>query len=235
MTDISDQPIPQTLRICQQNLKKSPTAQSAFISSLGPGHVDIKGNEVVDRRAKEAAKATRTDNDSLPKQFTHFLASASKLRQSLQEHIKELFKGRWANSPRHDKQRRIDPSLPSPKFMKLTANLPRRSSSLLIQLRTGVVPLQSFLHKIGKTDSPLCPSCKKEKETVRHFILSCPAFNKQRESLRAELGRPAASLQTLLSNKRALKPLFKFLHQTGRFIDSFRKLQSLAKRAPYKD
>lgn len=186
-----------------------------------PGHKGIRGNELVDRHAKKAAMKRSLDNDTLPARLTLFHHSSSKLRQEHRERIKTLLRLRWEQSPRFPKASKIDPTLPSSSFIKLTINLPRKITSILTQLRTGHVPLQAYLHRVGRADSPTCPLCGEDRETVFHLIHRCSAHTKAREVLRAELGRPAFTLTQLLTNKRALKPLFKYLRKTDRFSDSY--------------
>ena len=51
-------------------------------------------------------------------------------------------------SPQCACMQRIDKSMPSNKYLKLTEGLTRRQASWLIQLRTGHAPLQAHLHRI---------------------------------------------------------------------------------------
>ena len=37
-----------------------------------------------------------------------------------------------------------------------------------------MLPLNDFLFKIKKIDSPLCTFCHFSEETIRHFFISCP-------------------------------------------------------------
>ena len=51
------------------------------------------------------------------------------------------------------------------------------------QLRTGHSPLlASYLHRIGRQQSPLCPHCGGDDETAQHLLLSCPAHTQARTS-----------------------------------------------------
>ena len=41
----------------------------------------------------------------------------------------------------------------------------------------GICPVQTYLHRIGKAPSPLCPHCScRENETFTHFTSVCPKF-----------------------------------------------------------
>ncbi|KAJ7690991.1 hypothetical protein B0H17DRAFT_935466, partial [Mycena rosella] len=61
--------------------------------------------------------------------------------------------------------------VPSGKFRKLTAPLPRKHSSLLFQLRTHHAPLAHHLHSLKKSPSPTCPCCGMIDEIVDHYLL----------------------------------------------------------------
>ncbi|THU94581.1 hypothetical protein K435DRAFT_591497, partial [Dendrothele bispora CBS 962.96] len=60
-------------------------------------------------------------------------------------------------------------------FKKLIADLPRKHTTILVQLCTGHIPLKRHLHRICRADTPICPCCRRHPETVQHFLLPCPA------------------------------------------------------------
>ena len=96
-------------------------------------------------------------------------AAHQEFNQKLKNKVIEL----WKESPRYDRLAQIDPNLKYIAFAKLTHNLHHKRASLLFQLRAGHVPLNAYLHKIQKVDSPICPSCQQFSETVMHYILHC--------------------------------------------------------------
>jgi len=147
--------------------------------------------------------------------------SVSKVRQTILAGLKASARSVWQKSPRHKKLHQLDASMPSKKYGQLVAALPRRHASLLIQLRTGHAPLQQHLFRIDRADSNVCPACMFAKESVRHYILECPAYQRPRALLERELGRTAHSLKYLLSTAGAVKPLFRYIHATGRFSATF--------------
>src|SRR6266481_7875701 len=77
--------------------------------------------------------------------------------------------------------------------------------------------LQKYLHRISKAESPACPLCELDEETVHHYLFDCPAHSHARFSLAQTLGRKSKSLSYVLSHKKATKPLLKFIQETGRF------------------
>ena len=58
-------------------------------------------------------------------------------------------------------------------------------------------------------------------ETVKHFLLDCPANTRIRQETLGVLGMEARLIQTLLSHPLALKPLMKYIGRTGRFRDEY--------------
>ncbi|KAE9383953.1 hypothetical protein BT96DRAFT_770724, partial [Gymnopus androsaceus JB14] len=91
----------------------------------------------------------------------------------------------------------------------------------LVHLRTGHCYLYTHLHRIGKINLPDCPACKREPETVHHYLLQCPAHRGARARLRAEIGAKNMFMEKLLNDRDSLKPLFQFINNTGRFRNTF--------------
>lgn len=193
-----------------------------------PGHSGNKGNKAVDEEAKQAAKGETSDDKVLPARYRSrrsLPASKSAVKQAFYAKLKVRGKAAFEKSPRYAKISRIDNSLPSNKYRKLIKTLPRKHASILTQLRTGHAPLKHHLHRIKCADSPICPSCEMEPETTAHFLIFCPAHEKHRRPLRYEFKRDAKNLAVLLNSRDALKPLFRFIHQTGRFHEAFGGLE----------
>ncbi|KAF8584210.1 hypothetical protein K439DRAFT_1346665, partial [Ramaria rubella] len=89
----------------------------------------------------------------------------------------------------------------------------------LLQLRTGHIPLNQHLHRIGKSTTPKCPHCPFQNETVHKFPMLCPSYAAQRYQMEKKLGRGAKSIHNLLSHPNAFPPLFTFIKNTNRFVD----------------
>ncbi|KAG2125441.1 hypothetical protein DEU56DRAFT_688728, partial [Suillus clintonianus] len=128
-----------------------------------PGHKGVDGNELADKAAKEAAEGKR--NSSMRERLPTYLQneelpdSVSALTQWHQDEINKKWSTMWKKSPRHARASIIDPSMPSNKFIKLIATLPKRQASIYTQLRTRHAPLNQHLHRIGKSITPNCPTC----------------------------------------------------------------------------
>ncbi|KZV89061.1 hypothetical protein EXIGLDRAFT_722000 [Exidia glandulosa HHB12029] len=89
--------------------------------------------------------------------------------------------------------------------------------SALVQLRIGHAPLNKHLNRINCTESAACDACSAPSESVRHFVLECPAYAEQRWSMRLRLRRDAQSLSKLLYTEPGLNAIAKFITTTGRF------------------
>jgi len=109
--------------------------------------------------------------------------------------------------------------MPSNKYGALTAKLSRDQSSVIVQLRTGHVPLNIYLHRILKTDQPVCLHCKTGDETVHHYLFECLKWGHEWWLLGQSLRRASKSLASLLGSKWGVKEVLKLMGRTGRFRD----------------
>ncbi|KZT28198.1 hypothetical protein NEOLEDRAFT_1045762, partial [Neolentinus lepideus HHB14362 ss-1] len=98
---------------------------------------------------------------------------------------------------------------------KAVSGLRRPQASLIMQLRSGHVPLNAYLNRIGATTSQYCDHCPGIPEDVHHFVLQCSKYDQQRFNLRLKLGRTASDLSALLTTE--VKSLLTYVHQTRRF------------------
>jgi ribonuclease HI len=189
-----------------------------------PGHIGIAGNEAADELAKAAADGPENlpPLDDLPPELHEPTPrSAAAITQAFNKRTKARAAKRWQQSKQHARVSLIDKKLPSNSYLKLVKGLTWRQTSLLIRLRTGHAPLNRHLWAIEVADSPGCSSCGRgEEETVRHFLLSCPAHECARIVLRNKIGaRSASNIPALLTERKFLRPLFTFVDSTGRFRD----------------
>ncbi|KAL7280763.1 hypothetical protein ACG7TL_005707 [Trametes sanguinea] len=190
-----------------------------------PGHDGVPGNEAADEAAKEAAGGRSSASAELPRALRKPLPlSVSRARQNFKKHLNERAAQRWRTSTRGTRMAEVDPSLPSKKFDELLAALPRRHANLLLQLRVGHIPLQTYFTRIGKTADATCPTCHEEPESVAHYLLRCPTYDLHRAVHFLPLGFSGRNLRTLLNSQDALRPLFKFINATGRLRRVFGEL-----------
>ena len=113
-----------------------------------PGHSGVEGNETADREAKKASEGSQSNSTKrrLPKYLRggKLLQSPPALLALQKKSTQAKWTELWKKSPRYTRINAIDPSMPSNGFIKLTDGLPKRSTSLLIQLRThhaAVLPM----------------------------------------------------------------------------------------------
>ena len=192
-----------------------------------PGHMGIEGNELADLDAKKAAAQDASPPHALPTSLrTPLPTSSSASKREHIETIKREAAAYLAQSKRYPRLHALDATAPSARFRKLTAKLSRRQASLLVQLRTGHIPLNHHLARIGATETPTCPACHEREETVHHYLMVCPAYATQRRALRDVLSRDAHSISQLLAHPKAMKPLFRYISATGGLRPTFGDLST---------
>lgn len=183
-----------------------------------PGHEGVVGNEWADEEAKKASQGESSSEERLPAFLREDLpASKSAVKQAYAEKIKRQVAKLFAKSPRYTKANRIDRHMPSSHFRKIAVHLSRSAASLLVQLRMGHVPLNQYLYRFKRAESPLCPMCNGEEETVSHWLHHCPAYEGHRAAIRQALGDMANSTSRLLSDPKAIPHLVGYINATRRF------------------
>ena len=116
----------------------------------------------------------------------------------------------------------IEQCSPSKKWMRLVQNLLRKQASIIMQLRTGHIGLNKYLHRINRSDTPNCPNCDAHTdETIHHFLFECESYRRERFTLHRKLRRQSLDLSFLLSHPSATLPLLKYVHATGRLKQTF--------------
>ena len=125
----------------------------------------------------------------------------------------------WSTSPRHAKFEKLDPSLPSHKFIKLISNtkISRADTSKIFQLRSGHVPLNAYLFRSKRKESEQCPACGVQRETPQHFLLECPAYAYERWKLGPKKGELETKFTEILASKKKTTALAHYIQATGRF------------------
>ena len=192
-----------------------------------PAHVNVEGNERADQEAKKAARGdtnVRTMSYIPPilrRCIPYNPVSIFKTKRHLE--TKKAMRT-WLQSKRHRRLQETTGNTMPGSYQKLTKDLHRIHTSLLIQLRTGHAPLQYHLHRIRAADSPICPSCEQHNETVRHFLLHCHTYEPQRQRLFYAIGPDARDLQRLLSTRKHLPALFDFIRASRRFQQTFERI-----------
>jgi len=190
-----------------------------------PGHEGIDGKECADEEAKRAAQGEPSATKDLPSFLRRkpLPISISATRQLLKKEMKQRWQDEWKTSPRYDRMKQIDGSLPSDDFLHIIDQLRRNQASILIQLRTGHIPLNTMLHRINRSDTPDCPHCRNGiRETLLHYLLECPHYAGARRLLQARLTRRnSSSIPFLLDNRRGIPHLLRYVSDTNRLKATF--------------
>ena len=190
-------------------------------------HSEVKGNEAADRLAKAASQGHSTRREDLPHLLRSQLpVSISAVKQEFQAQLNRKWAKMWSETPRKDKFSRIDPNFPFNQFRKKLFKLTRNQASLIMQLRTGHIPLNFYLHRIGKIDTDKCTKCLEGPanlqitETINHYLFECQAYDEARQVLTTEIGRRQLSLSKIMKSTDNLKSLVTFINRSGRFKDN---------------
>ena len=137
--------------------------------------------------------------------------SKSVVQQEYHRKIKKAAMKFWSCLPRFDQMALIDPDFSHNKFTKLTHSISCNQASILFQLQSGHIPLNMYLHRINKADSPICQGCQHYKELVFHYIMRCKTYTVVRQAMFNAAGRDARKLGKLLSTVELIPHLFQFI------------------------
>jgi ribonuclease HI len=184
-----------------------------------PGHIGIAGNERADEEAKRAAQHDDSSSQAaIPKALRGDLPwSRSAIRQDYYIELRAAARQTWERSPRFARIAPYDDKILKGSYVALAGKLPRSFAVLLLQLRTGHVPLAKHLHRINKAESPICPCCRQADETVAHYLLHCSAHREARRELVSAAGRDATVITKLLGSAKLYPLLFCYIARTERF------------------
>jgi hypothetical protein len=199
--------------------KTNGTANYSLTLRWTAGHVNIEGNELADQEAKLAAEGTTSAASSLPKILRKPLKhNKSAAKQAHKKKLKVAWRKDWNKSPRAQRTKPFDSTLPSPKFVKLISDpkISRKGASWLFQLRTGHFPLNEYLFRFKRAESTKCPACGHPSETPQHFLLDCPTYAHERWPLIARKGREGRKYANIIGKPANAITLINFIHATGR-------------------
>ena len=168
------------------------------------GHSAEDGNEKVDAEAREAARGHTSQARKLPGYLTGSLLpmSISARQQEFDVVMKKRWRRDWEASLWHARISGIDSNMPSNRFRKLLSGLNRTQISILVQLRTGHIPLNKHLFCINKVESPMCPMCRQGEELVHHYLFKCMTWRHKRWHMGKELGSSASAADCMLEHTR---------------------------------
>ncbi|KAF8966739.1 hypothetical protein BDZ97DRAFT_1657193, partial [Flammula alnicola] len=130
------------------------------------------------------------------------------------------------DSPRRARMEQIDQEFPFNKFRKIQSTLTRSQSSLLMQLRSGHIPLNAHLFRLKRVATDKCQACITRQgtpavETVPHYLFECPAYGEERHDLDQTLGRHSRDLAAIMSNRKGIQEILKYVSRTKRLKETF--------------
>ena len=132
-----------------------------------PSHIGIYGNEKVDKSAKE----------SLNLEVTDFKIPFNNFKPFINKYVCDKWQTLWDETP-FNKLKKIEPIV---NHHRLVPKLSRREEIVLARLRIGHTRVtHSCLLK--REERPYCIGCDMP-FTVRHFLLDCADFGRERRSL----------------------------------------------------
>ena len=186
----------------------------------------MEGNEKADKEAKKATEGRHRNRRANFGILAKGLPDSKAARlQRFKRQAKEQHQQTFWDLPRYERISKIEPQAPSSAFRILSRTLTRGQTSIMTQLRTGHIPLHSYLHRFKLADSPTCPNCGEEPETVTHFLKVCKAHDNARRALRKELGRDIEVGLELLGERNNVRKVLRYIARTRRFKESHGSLE----------
>ncbi|PPQ73739.1 hypothetical protein CVT24_006959, partial [Panaeolus cyanescens] len=176
-------------RLCAKYFPNLPRFQKVDIKWIS-AHSEVPRNEKIDYEAKQASLGLSSAKQLLPRLLrTDLPLSVSALRQDLKTEIKEKSDAAIRLSPRWERFAPLEEDYNFTNFRKVADSVDRFKASLLVKMRTGHIPLNSYLHKRKLHPSGICASCNDgARETLHHYVLECSSHATQRLTLREKIG-----------------------------------------------
>ena len=173
-----------------------------------PAHEEILDNETTNQAIKKTTewKQKRREKIASTSSKLKILTSTAKFK------IKKWIKTRWTQNwktKRHEKTTHKLILKLHKKSLKKFRKLKRTETFMLIQIRTGKITLQNYLHKIKIEKSKFC-ECD-EVKNVHHVLLQCSKWAKLRIKYFEHERR---DLQELLKINALIKKFTTFFHET---------------------
>jgi len=174
-----------------------------------PGHKGVEGNEKADQAAKAAAASSPMPT------ATRMKSAQNRLIQAM---VKAQSDAEWKAGKENARHLRSMSQRPGattgPKLYG--ALMQRKHVVLVARLRTGHCQLNEYLHRFKVIETPEC-ECGAEKETVKHYLLNCELYDKERDVLRKGVGAQGMRVDTLLGDSQMIRETIKYIEETGRF------------------
>ena len=171
-----------------------------------PGHKGVDGNERADVAAKLGAKVKEAGAEPFVPPAASFYRTVSRL-WTRNRHVEYWNK---LNTCRLTKEALAGPSQ---RFSRMLLTLRREELRNVIQVISGHGDFRAFRHKIGKSDSDICRCCHEDVETTDHYVANCPAFERIRFLMQADV----PFVRRELCTPKGLRYLISYIERTERF------------------
>ena len=132
----------------------------------------------------------------------------SHLKNKIREHIDSLSKVKWAREAPRLSRLTIDDNK-----VKEYQKLNRADARMAIQILSGHAALKHHLHRMKLENSPTCPKCGDEGETIEHFMGVCPYY----AQLRGQVFNSYYLSISEICRHHSLKQILKFARDSKRF------------------
>lgn len=160
-------------------------------------HIGIIGNEIADKTAKEATKHECVD--------IRFNISTPEIKSII---IKQKLRQIWQRRNRKKRVRCYFKIQRKVGYMR-DGGLNWRKDLIISHFRFGHTGLNISLFKIGMHATVNCIYCNQE-ETIKHIMISCKKYRKQKYSLIQNLEKNPNKIQVVRGNI-CYPPILKFL------------------------
>jgi ribonuclease HI len=172
-----------------------------------PGHMDILGNELADKLAKQATKI-----QPIIEELSYATLKARQKAISVDKWLELLNLSKSSSSSQNLYYKHFPWDRPKDRI-KLLAKLgtSRVTASAFYQLKLSHGYLRTYLFRQGHSSTDLC-QCG-AKETTSHLLLSCPIYRAARQALQAKLGS-RLTLSLLLNTLTGIEHTLVFLKET---------------------
>ena len=130
----------------------------------------------------------------------------------------------------------VDTALPGRHTRIIYDNLNRNDARILVQLRTGMIRLNSYLFKIKAADTDICP-CGITSETPKHFLFRCSLWTQYRTDLYQQTSNQQGNLFFFVGGKGRTDPAewepnLAAIHATIKFVKATGRLQQEPDSSP---
>lgn len=138
-----------------------------------PGHADLHPNELADKAAKVAA------NESLDTELPDHI-TISMMKNSIRRHILSKWDRAWHTVAGGSYIHEHIPNIPRSRYISTHS---RSSETKYLRLLSGHTRLNDHMNKLFPDEYNPCCQCSRERQTISHFLIDCPIFSAQRETM----------------------------------------------------